>query len=340
VVISSLTFRNTSRALFVEGAKDVRFVDLIVRDNASTSEASGLTVNSSVAGHKVYIVGSTFLDNTGGNVEQVYIGQGAATIVNTVVWGQTSGTMVAKGSNATLTTNNCLVKGQTLTGTGNLAGDVDPKLRRSDARLPSDSPLRGAGASVLQSRWDMDGELRPGTAPDIGADQFNDPESDGLPDAWEIVNVGNTNSTLGSADEDNDQLSNAEEYDWDTNWLNPDTDDDDLIDGAEVTLGTNPLVADAEEHTSDFNHDSLMDGIGAQLGYRANQLDSDGDAISNTDELLMCTNPLRTDSDGDGVSDGADALPVDPLVNTLPSDPQDVSPPVITLTAPWYAVEQ
>jgi hypothetical protein len=27
-------------------------------------------------------------------------------------------------------------------------------------------------------------------------------------------------------------------------------------------------------------------------------------------------------------------------VNTLPSDPQDVSPPVITLTAPWYAVEQ
>ena len=184
----------------------------------------------------------TFLDNTGApTVKQIDVDAGAAMLVNTVVWSQTSGTMVAKGANATLTANHCLVKGQTLTGTGNLAGNVDPRLR-FDARLPSDSPLRNAGASVPQSRIDMDGELRPSTAPDIGVDQFNDPDGDGLPDAWEIANFGDTTSTLGSADDDNDELRNAGEYDWDTNWLDPDTDRDGVMDGVEIALGTNPLV--------------------------------------------------------------------------------------------------
>jgi hypothetical protein len=340
--ISSLTFRKTSRALDVGSpAKEVRIVDVIVRDNANSSASSassGLYV--SATGGKVYVVGSTFLDNTGGGIgKQMTIASGAATLVNTVVWSQTSGTMVAKEATATLSTNNCLVKGQTLTGTGNIAGSVDPKLR-TDGRLRTDSPLRGAGGTIAQSRVDIDGELRPSTAPDIGVDQFIDSDSDGLPDAWEIATVGDTNSMIGSTDDDNDQLNNSAEYDHETNWSDPDMDHDGVIDGVEVVVGTNPFVADAEQLASDFNHDGLIDSIGLQLGYLPQQLDSDGDSIANADELLRGTNPLRTDTDGDGVPDGTDPFPLDPFVSALPSDPQDVNPPVITLTAPWYAVEQ
>src|SRR4029453_16296091 len=113
--------------------------------------------------------------------------------------------------------------------TGNLAGTVDPKLR-SDLRLRSNSPLRAAGGAVVQSRIDIDGELRPSSAPDIGADQFNDADSDGLPDAWEIATAGNTTTIAGAADEDSDELSNAEEHDLETNWLDPDTDKDGVKD--------------------------------------------------------------------------------------------------------------
>jgi hypothetical protein len=67
-VISSLTFQNTSGALYVQSpAKEVRFVDLIVRNN-KTSSASSVPAGlySAPTGGKVYVVGSTFLDNTGG----------------------------------------------------------------------------------------------------------------------------------------------------------------------------------------------------------------------------------------------------------------------------------
>lgn len=105
-------------------------------------------------------------------------------------------------------------------------------------------------------------------------------------------------------------------------------------------MGLNPAVADADDLATDSNHDGLIDSIGVQLGYEPNQLDSDGDSISNADEALMCLNPLRSDSDGDGVPDNTDAFPLDPLMSVMPSDPLDVTPPTITLTAPWYAVAE
>jgi hypothetical protein len=337
-VISSLTFQKATVALYVDApGKEVRFVDLVVRDNIGPSWAAGVHVNAAA---KVHIAGSTFFDNTGATAaQQIWAGAGAVTTVNTLVWGKGSGTMVAKATSATLVTNYCLVKGQTLTGTGNLAGSLDPKLR-TDLRLRSNSPLRAAGGTVPQSRIDIDGELRPSSAPDIGVDQFNDSDTDGLPDAWEIANFGNTTAIAGAADQDDDELSNAAEHDLETNWLDPDTDRDGVKDGVEVAIGTNPLVVDADDLVGDLNHDGLLDSIGAQLGYQPNGQDDDGDSISNADEVLMCTNVLRADTDGDGVPDSADAFPLDPLLSALPSSPADVTPPVITLTAPWYAVQQ
>ena len=193
----------------------------------------------------------------------------------------------------------------------------------------------------MQSRIDVDSELRPSTASDIGVDQFNDSDADELADRWELEYAGNqTTLTSRSQDADGDDLSNEAEYAKGTNPLLADTDRDGVMDAVEVAIGTNPLVADAGDLASDLNHDGVIDSIGAQLGYQPNELDTDGDSISNMVELLMCTDPLRVDSDGDEVSDDTDTFPLDALVSTLPSDPQDFSPPAITLTAPWYAVEQ
>jgi hypothetical protein len=153
-VISSLTFRNTQGALLVQSpSKEVRFVDLIVRDNMSpvtTYPTAGLQVSSMATGGKVYVVGSTFVDNAGEpTVKQIKINAGAATMLNTVVWSQTSGTMVG----GTLTTNNCLVKGQTLTGTGNLAGNVDPKLLSDGPSVGFTAPKRGRNGRAVTHRY-------------------------------------------------------------------------------------------------------------------------------------------------------------------------------------------
>lgn len=339
-VIASLTFRRTALALnVIATGAEVRLVDLLVRDNSNPSYTSGLYV-SDVA--NIHIVGSTFLNNRGYAIdaEQIYIGSGTATIENTVVWGATAGPMLGVGLWGTsLTVNHSLVKGQTLSGTGNLAGTTNPRLR-SDGRLRSDSPLRGAGGSVSQSRVDIDGELRPTSMPDIGVDQFNDVDSDGLPDAWEVAQYGNISSVSGALDTDNDGLSNAGEHDWESDPLVADTDGDGIPDGIEVAHGLNPSVVDSDDFAGDLNGDGALDSLGHQLGHSFGELDTDGDSVSNADEALMCTDVFRTDTDGDGAADNVDPFPLDPSISALPSDPQDVTAPIITLTAPWYAVEQ
>jgi hypothetical protein len=334
-VISSLTFRNWQQAFTVNApGREVRMVDLVVRDNKNPTWPAAIDVQSS---GNLYLIGSSFINNSGGSsYRQVKIDSGTLTLLNSVIWGTATGTTLARNGSSIVAANNSLVKDWTLTGTGNLAGTVDPKLR-ADMHLRVSSPLRGAGGTVAYSRIDIDGELRPATTPDIGADQFIDSDSDALPDSWEIATVGNTTSIAGASDDDSDGLSNADEYDLETDWLDPDTDNDGVIDGYEVAHGTNPRVADSDDLIGDLNQDGILDSIGAQLGYQPNQADSDGDSVSNADELLMCTNPLRADSDGDGVPDSTDAFPLDPRRSALVSDPQDVTPPVITLTSPWYA---
>lgn len=101
-VIASLTIRRTTRALHVSASSsEVRLVDLLVRDNASPTWATGLHV-SSVG--RVDVVGSTFLDNTGtSTAHQIHIGGGNALLMNTVVWGTASGTTLYKSPSATLT---------------------------------------------------------------------------------------------------------------------------------------------------------------------------------------------------------------------------------------------
>lgn len=341
-VIASLTFRNTMRALYITAAsQEVRLVDLLFQENGvgQTTYSGGIHVVTSYP-VSLKIVGSTFLNNSGGSYgEQIWFGEGDLTLQNTAIWGTSTGLLLGNRTGTTVTASYSLVKGQTLTGTGNLAGTVDPGLR-SDAHLRSDSPLRAAGGTISQSRLDIDGELRPGTAPDIGVDQFNDADLDDLPDTYEVAVFGNITAIDGAEDEDLDGLTNSEEYDLESDLFDPDTDGDGVDDGLEVAIGTNPTSADSDDLAGDLNHDGLIDSVSVQLGHQPNDMDNDGDGVSNADELLMCTDPLRSDTDGDGVADDTDAFPHDPLMSSLISDPEDVTAPVITLESPWYAVEQ
>ena len=156
-------------------------------------------------------------------------------------------------------------------------------------------------------------------------DQCTDPtledtDGGGMNDAREIV-TDETDPVNGTddldpkeTDDDNDGLTLAEEDingngevdEGETDPNNPDTDDDGLKDGDEVTRGTNPLNADSDG-------DGLTDGneINNNTWGPTKPLepDSDEDGLSDGDEVnVHGTNPLATDSDGDGLSDGDEII--------------------------------
>ena len=94
-----------------------------------------------------------------------------------------------------------------------------------------------------------------------------------------------------------------------------DSDRDGLPDWQELLLGANP-------NKRDSNGDGMSDYVSVMLGINPANPDVDGDGISNIDEILAGTNPF-----------GADPQPT-PLVN----NPNDKTPPVITITEPTTAI--
>ena len=114
---------------------------------------------------------------------------------------------------------------------------------------------------------------------------------------------------------------------------NVDADDDGLTDAEELALGSSPTDADS-------NDDGLPDGTAKAMGLSLTSSDTDGDSVANAAELAAGTDPIKPDSDGDGVGDGTDAFPLDASRSSLPPpDPNDLTPPVITLERPLGAVE-
>jgi len=142
----------------------------------------------------------------------------------------------------------------------------------------------------------------------IPDDSDPDDDGDGISDAQEAIDgtdplddcdsLGGT--PLGTSDCDNDGLTNDEEItgvddpltpaDPNGNTTDPnnaDSDGDGISDGQEALDGTDP------------NDD--CDSIG---GTPLATSDCDGDGLSNDDEFLAGTDPFNADSDGDGISDG------------------------------------
>jgi hypothetical protein len=113
-----------------------------------------------------------------------------------------------------------------------------------------------------------------------------------------------------------------------------DSDNDNLFDGLEVSLGTNPLLQDSDG-------DGLTDGDEVH-GYGTNPALADGDAdgIVDGDEVLIYgTNPGLADSDGDGIADGQDVDILRVIFNSIP--PEAFRPRASdTLLAALQAVER
>jgi len=77
---------------------------------------------------------------------------------------------------------------------------------------------------------------------------------------------------------DNDSLTNLEEYNYNTNPNNPDTDSDGMLDGWEVENNLDPLTDDSSD-------------------------DADSDGLNNVDEYASNTDPDNPDTDSDGMLD-------------------------------------
>ena len=120
---------------------------------------------------------------------------------------------------------------------------------------------------------------------EYGCDSLNpDSDGDGLPDGYEILKVGSDPANAHSLD----KILSDGEYD---------NDQDGLSNYEEYVLGTDPLVADSD-------YDGLSDGDEENV-YGTDPLnpDTDGDGLSDGDEIALGLNPLVSDTDGDGVPD-------------------------------------
>jgi hypothetical protein len=122
-----------------------------------------------------------------------------------------------------------------------------------------------------------------------------------------MLSVGAVGIASARTDSDGDGLYNDDETSvYHTNPNVADTDGDGSSDGEEVYLGTNPLAANAP----------------------AARADRDGDGLSDVDESKTYgTNPDVSDTDGDGVGDGAEVNSgTDPLKNQATPMPTGVGP--------------
>ena len=357
----------------------------LIRRGATTSTDRGLylytdldrdqarIVNCTISGFSAYsgsaaylgkgrltVAHCTIMDNSAtanGRAFELYTG--CLILQNSIVWNPTGPAtqQIYQYTPGTATATNSIILGGEL---GSIS--TAPMTDRYYALMPS-SPALGAGTPLPVSSMDRHGELRPPLAPDIGADQRLDSDSDSLPDWWENFYFGNlTKSATGDNDSPSlDRLTNDVEYQLGFDPTKPDTlgnlrgdlfnavfgstgdawypadwrldsDFDGLTNGEELYYGTTPLNADT-------NRDGISDLMAIFVGFSPTVNDTDGDGILNAAEIEIGTNPLFTDSDGDGVNDGTDNFPLDPTRWDMPiGSAGDVTPPVITLIEPVGAV--
>lgn len=258
--------------------------------------------------------------------------------------------------------------GDEVNGSGLLTGigPTDPLDADTDGDLIGDGVEVGVSApGVSAGISDGSGIAFAGTAGmfagDADPDSTTDPtmvdsDADGLNDGVEdanqdgaTANVIGATGTMGSGetdpnnpDTDNDGLSDGDETNatgplngiGTTDPLDTDTDDGGTRDGTEVLAdSTNPTAGNGADDTgADSDGDGLSDAQEMTLGTDPNDADTDDDGIDDGTEVgndgsldAGDSDPLDADTDDDGLSDGAELLGLDGVAGggdaTDPLDP-------------------
>ncbi len=212
----------------------------------------------------------------------------------------------------------------------NFNTDNDPLFKdpeNDDYHLSEGSPSIDIGTNLGAFTRDIDDELSPAdgnndavAVTDIGADEYIDSDWDHLPDRWELFYFGDL-SHDGTDDTNGDAESDLVEYlinDDPLAPVAPDEDSDGMLDSWEVANGLDPTVDDSAE---DPDGDGLFNIQEFRNGTDPNNPDTDGDGLSDGDELRWAdTNPLNPDSDGDGLNDAEERWVYDSDPNNPDTD--------------------
>jgi hypothetical protein len=131
-----------------------------------------------------------------------------------------------------------------------------------------------------------------------------DSDSDGIPDAWELLYWPGDDPNLHDPndDPDSDDVNNIEEYHIGLDPNDSDTDGDGLSDDWEISNGLDPRDADTDG-------DGMPDGWEQSNGLDPLDdsdagADDDQDGLANLQEYNAQTDPQDSDSDDDGMPDG------------------------------------
>ena len=201
------------------------------------------------------------------------------------------------------------------------------------------------GAAVIGDTWHV---IAGNTTRGGGAEISNhetlslgapaDSDNDGLNDINETA-VHSTDPN--DPDTDDDNLSDGLEVQIGSNPLDSDTDDDGLQDGDEHNIhGSSPLLTDTDDDqlsddvevlvwssdpaVADTDNDGLLDGDEVARGLLPTESDSDNDGLDDGAEITAGTDPLLEDTDSDGLLDGVDP---DPLVAQTDPETDPVTDP-------------
>ncbi|MFO7964068.1 MAG: choice-of-anchor Q domain-containing protein [Desulfobacterales bacterium] len=223
------------------------------------------------------------------------------------------------------------------TATGNI--DVDPIIV-AYGDLASGSACIDAGSATNAPADDIHGEVRPnGLAVDIGADEFYDTDTDGLPDYWEDRYFAG--SAEPGADPDEDGFTNLQEYEygldplvpaydasgqWDVDITSVDTDCPDML-IEDVTVTIDQFEDQITLTTDDQIFEGIFNGMDSTYFLSAQELDN-GNTVTYTILFSLASPTSGTGTLLFSVTDASSNLLCDGSAEFTMSPHQDTPLPV------------